>query len=200
MAADAKTLEFYDRCAAEYAIWSSETSGREHLHRFIGLLPQGGAALDLGCGSGWAAVEMVTRGLLVKAMDGSPALATQARETFGLEVAVALFSDLAADSEFDGIWCSFSLLHAPRSEMPENLSRIFRALKAGGWVYLGLKGGTGASRDRLGRFYQFYEAEEISGLLSDAGFIVSDVAAEMSEGYEGARSPVLHLFARKSDV
>ena len=197
MAADARTLAFYDGRAADYAQWSSDVSGRDRLRRFIGLLPIGGSALDLGCGSGWAAADMVTAGLRVRAMDGSAMLAAQAREVFGLEVEVALFSELAAVAEFDGVWASFSLLHAPRDEMPGHLGRVSRALKNGGWLYLGLKSGDGAIRDDLDRFYQLYQAEEISGLLRDAGFVVDDIHTKPSRGYDGTPTPVLHIFARK---
>ncbi len=93
---DPETLRFYEDNAADYAEWSDPASPRGYLRKFISVLPEGGAALDLGCGSGWAAAEMRDAGLAVTAMDASPKLATEARARHGLEVEVADFSQLAA--------------------------------------------------------------------------------------------------------
>jgi len=197
MTTDAGTSAFYDRRAADYAKWSADISGRELVHRFIAFLPVNGTALDLGCGSGWAAAEMAANGLSVKALDASVKLAAEARAAYGLEVEIAQFSSLSAEAEFDGVWASFSLLHTPREEMLTNLGLVAHALKVDGWFYLGLKAGAGTIRDDLGRFYQLYSSGEISSMLAAAGFVNVAIETTNSAGYDGTETPVLHIFARK---
>ena len=60
-----------------------------------------------------------------------------------IDARLARFDELDAVARYDGIWANFSLLHAPRAEMPGNLARISRALRPGGWLHLGLKLGQG---------------------------------------------------------
>jgi SAM-dependent methyltransferase len=129
--ADARTLAFYDSDAAAYAEWSAEISPRAHLQRFVAALPEGGAALDLGCGGGWAAAEMMAAGLSATALDASAGLVARARAR-GVPAEVGRFEDLEAVAAFDGIWISFSLLHAPLADWPGVLARAARALKPGG--------------------------------------------------------------------
>jgi SAM-dependent methyltransferase len=45
------------------------------------------------------------------------------------------FEELAFDNQFDGIWASASLLHVPRSHLPDVLARLKNALKPGGILY-----------------------------------------------------------------
>ena len=193
---DARTLAFYDANAADYADWSGPASPRGYLRKFISLLPEGGAALDFGCGSGWAAAEMRDAGLRVRAVDGAAKLAAEAKARHGIAVETTTFDAFEADAEFDGVWASFSLLHLPRAAMPGTLAKLRRALKPGGLLYVGLKGGEGDTRDRLGRFYALYGAEEIRRLVAAAGFRDIDLRERSASGYDGAESPILHLFAR----
>ena len=54
--------------------------------------------------------------------DASPEMAAMARELFGLEVDIMSFDQLELDASFDAIWASFSLLHIPKSALPDVLS------------------------------------------------------------------------------
>jgi hypothetical protein len=44
---------------------------------------------------------------------------------------------------FDGIWASFSLLHTPKAEHSRHIGAMARALRPGGYLYLGMKLGEG---------------------------------------------------------
>ena len=98
------------------------------------------------------------------------------------------FSELTAQSTYDGVWANFSLLHAPRSEMPSHLSRIHSALKPGGQFHMTVKTGQGDSRDRLGRFYTYYQPAEIRTLLETAGFTVMKISPGRDKGLDGSLS------------
>ena len=196
--ADDQTLAFYDAEASAYADHVSDGGRAPYLMKFVASLPPGGRALDLGAGPGWAAARMAAAGLDVLAQDASAGLLAEAERRHGLRTRRAMFAELDDASEWDGIWASFSLLHASKGEMAGNLARCRSALKPGGLLYLGLKAGAGERRDRLGRFYAYYEAGELRDLLAAAGFAEIDVRERPAEaGYDGAPTRALHAFARR---
>ncbi|MDE0520342.1 MAG: methyltransferase domain-containing protein [Boseongicola sp.] len=199
MTADRATLEVYGRKAGDYAAMVHRERNDRHLDAFIKSLPARARVLDLGCGPGRAAARMSQAGLQVDAWDASPEMAALAREQFGLEVRVAAFDALDADAVYDGIYANFSLLHAPRSEMPGHLDRIAKALTACGLFHIGLKTGTGERRDSLGRFYAYYEESELAGLLESAGFEVLSRATGMEAGLDGVEAPWIVMKGRKVD-
>ncbi len=197
MTADSETLAFYDGEAAAYAAYASDKVERVALARFVARLEPGTSVLDFGCGSGWAAHEFAEQGFRVSALDGSAGLAEEALRRYGVVVRVARFEELDDEGLHGGIWASFCLLHDTREAMPGHLARLHRALEPGGWLYLGLKEGTGESRDRLGRRYTYFGAAEIGTLLAAAGFAAPEIAVEQSTGYDGAKSGMLHILARR---
>lgn len=195
--ADRGTLDVYAKRAAEYADrFSSDTADR-HLQRFIGSVPSGGRVLDLGCGPGRSARFMVRAGLEVDAWDASPEMARIGREAHGLDIRIAQFSDLDATEIYDGVYANFSLLHAPKADMPGNLTRIATALKPCGLLHLGLKEGDGEARDKLGRFYAYYRDDELTDLLNTAGLNVETRDFGTETGLDGTRAPWIITTARK---
>ena len=199
MTADRETLEVYGRKAADYVAMANRERNDRPLDAFIKSLPAQARVLDLGCGPGSAAARMAQAGMQVDAWDATPEMAALAREQFGLEVRVATFDELDADAVYDGIYANFSLLHAPRSEMPGHLDRIAKALTAHGLLHIGLKTGVGERRDSLGRFYAYYEESELAGLLDTAGFEILSRATGTEAGLDGVEAPWIVVRARKSD-
>ena len=197
--ADPETLVAYDQRAAEYARKFESVRPDRHLATFVEALPNAAQVLDLGCGPGQAANFMSRAGLRVEAWDASPEMARVASDTFGLDVKVAEFTDLAAENVFDGIYANFSLLHAPRSEMPAHLLNICKALKSKGVFHIGMKTGQGEQRDSLGRLYTFYADAELSALLEDAGFTVTNRTTGSEVGLAGTNDPWIIMLARKVD-
>lgn len=192
---DPATLAVYDRDAPAYAAWSTARSPRDWLARFMARLPAGGSALDLGCGAGWAAAEMIAAGFAVRALDASEGLVKQARKS-GVPAEKCAFADLKDVETYDGVWASYSLLHAPRAEMGGHLARIRCALKPGGTLYLGLKRGEGEARDTLGRLYVYWSEAAIRAELAAAGLVVDTLATARSTGWDGAEETMMDLFAR----
>lgn len=182
--ADDTTIGVYNLRAADYAaITKTEGPGRI-LRGFIGSLPKGGLVLDLGCGPGTDAKQMMTAGLRVEGIDASPAMVELALGQ-GVNARLAEFSDLDAQARYDGIWASFSLLHAPRADMPTHLAAIKRALKPGGRLQLGVKTGTGSNRDSIGRIYTYYMPDELCTLIRAAGLSVREIHEGRDIGLDG---------------
>ncbi|MGR3713251.1 MAG: class I SAM-dependent methyltransferase [Shimia sp.] len=197
---DKETMQVYAGAAATYAekfarIDDIDVDQFSDLTAFFDLLPDGGLVLDLGCGPGQWAAKIRTAGYRVEAMDASPEMADLAKEAFDLDVTVGTFDTLEAVARFDGIWANFSLLHAPKAELPRHLERIKTALKPSGAFHLGMKLGDGEARDHLGRFYSYYSEADLVGLLETAGFTVSRTRTGSSVGLAGSNDTFVILTA-----
>ncbi len=178
------TLSIYDQTASDYertiADWDDPA-----LREFIDAIPPAGHVLDLGCGPGHAAEEMVARGLRVDAVDGSEEMVRRANRRHGVTARRLLFEELDGKDIYDGIWASFSLLHAPKADFPSHLSRLHRAARTGARLHLGMKLGSGEVEDELGRFYAYYDQNELETLVTAAGFSVAARATGRSKGMAG---------------
>ena len=210
---DERTIAVYDRMSDEYrAMTAADRPGRL-LQDFLAQLPHGAAGamvMDLGCGPGQDAAWMAAAGARVEALDASAAMVAMVRGRNGIEARQATFADVAGEAAarrgtFDGIWASFSLLHAPRGDLPGLLRAFHTLLKPGGLLHVAVKTGEGESRDGLGRLYTYYTVDELVDALSQARFSAIDhTIGRDAKGLSGDVSDWVAILARrdapKSDV
>ncbi len=194
---DEDTLQFYRRNAEAYAGWAKAPSSQ--LKAFLALLPPGGSILELGCGAGNHSAEMLAAGFRLRATDGSPEMADIASRRLGHPVETMLFHELDEQDAYDGIWASACLLHVPRDELSDILSRIRRALKPEGAFYASFKLGEGDGRDSLGRYYNYASPEWLQAVYAAAGVWrqVSSATGEI-KSFDAAPATMLHLVVRKA--
>ena len=194
---DEETLQFYRRNAESYAAWAKAPSTR--LIAFLGLLPPSGSILELGCGAGNHAVEMLARGFALRATDGSPEMAEVASRKLNHPVEVMLFDQLDAREVYDGVWASACLLHVPKEELAGILARIHRALKPDGIFYASFKTGESDGRDSLGRYYNYPSADwlktayDAAGPWQTLGCDTSDI-----KSFDETPATMLHLVMRRN--
>jgi len=182
---DPETLRVYDEMAGKYAAVTADVASDPLLASFIDALPRGAHVLDLGCGPGIIAAHMAGSGLRVTATDASREMIALAAGSPGVTARLATFDEITGKDIFDGIWANFSLLHAPRADMPRHLAALHAALKPGGLFHIALKSGTDAHRDSLGRLYTYYTADELDTLLRAAGFTPFSSATGRDTGLSG---------------
>jgi SAM-dependent methyltransferase len=193
---DEATLQFYRRNAQSYAAWAKGPSTR--LIGFLGLLPAGASILELGCGAGNHAAEMLARGFALRTTDGSPEMAEIASRRLNQPVVAMRFDELEDKEAFDGVWASACLLHVPKEELAEILTRIHRALKTGGVFYASFKAGNSDGRDSLGRYYNYVSAEWLRAAYAAAGSWQT-ISFDTSEikSFDETPATLLHLVMRK---
>ncbi len=192
---DKQTIDTYNRRAQTYVDLVSRTTPDQDLQNFLDAVPKGGTVLDFGCGPGNSAKMMQDTGLVVEAIDASSEMVKMANAKFGVNATLGTFDDLDADAKYDGIWANFSLLHAPKSDMPRHLSAIYKALKPSGHFHIGLKTGTGSDRDDLERMYTYYEEHELHDLMTDAGFTILSTRHGGEVGMAGTMDPFMIVTA-----
>ena len=195
---DKRTLDVYKERATEYAAQFEADKPGRYLRQFMDAVPKAGSVLDLGCGTGGACAHMEAAGFAVTGMDASREMLTIARSKSDANFIEASFEDLNAEAEFDGIWANFSLLHAERSDMPHHLAAIYTALKPNGVFHLGLKTGSGSARDKIDRFYTYYETDELQKLLETAGFSDFQIDEGEEAGLAGNVEPFVIILCKKS--
>ena len=183
---DARTLAVYNRQSDDYAaMMDRQAAGDPLIGRFIAACPAGGRVLDLGCGAGHYARRMAAADLRVEAIDAAEAMVERTAKLPSVSARLGRFEDLDERDAYDGVWAYFSLLHAPRVDMPDHLARIATALRPGGVLFLGLKRGRGGGRDRLDRHYEYYERADLDRLLTGAGLRPGDCWFGTAEGMAG---------------
>lgn len=199
MSHDRVTMAFYGREAPAYAVRADGIGVPKHLTKFVDALAKGAAVLDLGCGTGRDTLALIEVGLDITAIDGSAAMAREAEKRIGRPVRVQLFEDLNDVNAFDGIWANASLLHVPRAGLPNVLGRVHCALKPGGLLAASFKSGGAEGRDKLGRYYNYLNADELSALLHAAGeWETLDLKEGRGTGYDGTETGWVVVFACKA--
>lgn len=192
---DKQTVGVYDEQAEAYAARFGDEIPKD-LIDFAALVPEGGAVLDFGCGPGGMAAWLAGQGFRVEAWDASPEMVRRAADHPGVTAREAVFDDLTEADCFDGVWASFSLLHARRQDLPRLISRIAAATRTGGAVYIGMKLGTGEHRDKLGRHYAYVTEDELLNWMEDAGLTIVTKRLGHGKGLAGTDDPFITVTAR----
>lgn len=178
--------------------------------RVLDALPplQGQNVLDLGCGVGDQAAELVARGAHVIGIDANEDLLREARSRH-LPDAEFRKGDLRAPLDIgvpaDGLWCSFAAAYFP--DLPAALAVWSRFLRPGGFIalieiddmfgHMPLSAPTRSLFDRYaqdalaaGR-YDFHMGRKLQGHLERSGFTISKTLTldDKELAFDGPASP-----------
>ena len=196
MTYDIKTLQVYEAQSSGYL----ENVIKEHpsktLKYFESNLPEQSYVLDYGCGPGLSAEYLANLGHNITAFDASKNMIKLVPKHKKIRCYQATFDTFSDNKIFDGIWASFSLLHAERRDFPRLLSSIRRAIKPNGLFSIGLKLGAGEKRDELGRRYTYVSQNELDQLLKNSGFNVFNHILGKDIGLDGVMSKWVFAYAR----
>lgn len=144
-------------------------------------------ALDLGCGPGRHAAMLASIGLEVDLVDLSEDMLRISAERIGVPQPAP--SDMRKPTfqpaSFSVVVAAESVIHIPKSELPQLISDIHRLLLPGGILYASFQVGNHALVTIDGRFYEYYPDDaELSELLSRAGLKPKYVFPWPVEPYE----------------
>ncbi|MDE0143999.1 MAG: class I SAM-dependent methyltransferase [Caldilineaceae bacterium] len=122
----------YDSLGTDYSHdYLAEPFFREAFESWLGMLPAGGRALEIGCGHGIPiAATLAAAGQRVTGIDPSAQMIAEARLAVpGQDIRQLALVELEETNAFDGACCFFSLLCMDPIELRIGLERLHRALK-----------------------------------------------------------------------
>lgn len=134
--------------------------------KFLGKLKADAYILDFGCGSGRDTKYFMSQGYKVDATDGSVKLCRIASEYTGTEVKQMLFQELDEYNKYDGIWACSSILHLPKKELKEVLTKMAAALKENGIIYTSFKYSE-FEGERNGRYFTDFTIDSFTDFIQD---------------------------------
>lgn len=186
--AENPTIATYDRIAERYAGRTFDDTGLTDRYAAFAqaIVNQAPAArfriLDAGCGPGRDSKWLRERGFQVVGVDLSSGMLAEARRRApDVDFRQADLRRLDFPNDyFDGIWCSASLLHLPRADVPGVLVS-FRRFLGHGHLYVSVKLGQGEEVEEAAygpgnpRFYTYFSRHEMELYLERAGFEVRRV-------------------------
>ena len=161
------------------------------------MIEKGGKVLDLGCGTGAASRELLKNGFAPYPVDASLEMIRVAEASLKIKPRKKSFDEIDEHDFYDAIWANFSLLHIKKNKFSDILKQLFFALKEGGILFFSLKRGVGESRDKLGRFYSYYEKSEVEKLLEKASFRTKTFSEGASVGLAGNQESWMGFFCEK---
>lgn len=177
------TLETYEKVAS---IWANNYSPAgfwaDELKKFQKLLPTG-KVLEIGCGNGRDARELVALGYEYTGTDISTKLLELARNTLpDQKFYQQSVYELAFPEKFDGFWASKVLLHLPKSRIEAALQRIQSVIKPGAIGFISLIAGDGEELreedwddgSRHSRYFAYYTKDEFKKIIELNGFQMLD--------------------------
>ena len=160
-----KTISYYNTNAHRFTSDTLDVEFSDIQDSFLSKLQPGSLILDFGCGSGRDSRYFLQKGYQVEACDGSEEMVKAASQNAGIPVKKMLFSELNEEDRYDGIFACASILHVPSKELPDIITRMKKAVKTGGILYISFKYGTFEGM-RNGRYFTDRQAilDEVGGL------------------------------------
>ncbi len=194
-----KTIDFYNTYAEQYVTETIDLDVSDNRNIFLNLLPKPAQILDLGCGSGRDSRFFIDHGYDVIAIDAAPEIARIASEKIGKRVEIQSFHELNYVQAFDGIWACASLLHCPKSQISDLITKIIRALKRNGIIYMSFKYGQSERIDERGRFFNDYTENEMSNVINaHSNFYIINMFTE-TKPLRNSFQTWLNVFAKKTN-
>ena len=163
-----KTLAYYNRNAQLFTNDTLEVEFSGIQDSFLARLKPGAFILDFGCGSGRDSRYFLQKGYQVEACDGSEEMVKAATQNAGIPVKRMLFSELDEKDRYDGIFACASILHVPSKDLPDIITRMKKAVKTDGILYVSFKYGT-FEGIRNGRYFTDLTEESLQVILDKVG-------------------------------
>lgn len=200
--------ETYDRIADD---WHRDHQADDWwiqgTNKFLSLLPEHGAVLDVGCGSGVKSKYFLERGFSVVGIDLSQKLLDIAkRENPKADFRHISMTELEKVSElFDGVFSQASLLHIPKKQAGMVVQKMVDRTKPGGLLYIAVKEICEGNPDEriekendygyeYERFFSYYTIPELEKYLTDAG---ATVVERLRNSSPSGKTVWLQIIAKK---
>jgi len=133
------SYEYYNQHALEFFEGTINADVSVLVNKFLSYLKPGSTILDAGCGIGRDTKTFLDAGFKVVAFDASSEMVKISSEYTGQETLLMKFNEMDFDNQFDSIWASASLLHVKKVDMDSIFTKLHKALKENGILYVSYK-------------------------------------------------------------
>lgn len=179
--------EGYDRVSFAYREDHPDVSGDSYrqykawIDELSALIDEGASVLDLGCGCGAPAAQLLARRFRVTGADISPVQIERAKRLVpNVSFICGDMCELSFPSRtFDAVVCFYAMIHVPVEEQQTLLGNIWDWMKPGGYFLLsaGHRAWTGEETDWMGvegatMYWSHADRDTYVRWLEDTGFIV----------------------------
>ena len=194
----------YNSIAEEYHRRWGEYSGffLKNSKEFIKNIPSGGKILDLGCGTGRDSRWFSEKGFDVTGVDFSKEMLKIAKRIAPkAKFILQDISRLEIKEKFDGVWCSFVLLHSRKKDIFSILKKIRRLLKKNGVLFVATREGAGERIEpehlnkKLKMFETFFRTEELEKIVKLAGFKI--LKSRLDSDRQESEEKIIIIYAKK---
>lgn len=180
----ARTVATYNRIVTRYSeCWLDDDVMHESLRKFIDFLPQDPVVVDIGCGIGRDVKFLTNQGIHTIGIDLSLGMLKKAKAVFPQGRFLLMdMRDLGFPTRtFDGIWACASVFHIPKHLIKMVLQELYRVLKKGGVLFLGMQESEdGSWFEPEGRFFAYYDKEDLHIMLKQHNFRVLHFESNVS--------------------
>ncbi len=179
---------------------------KERISQFIHLLDSGMKVLDLGCGPGNNARQLILSGkeFSIEGIDLSEEMVRLAQQNVPggiFRCADIRKINYPADS-FDAVLLSFCIIHLNDMETAQLLKKVAKYLKNGGKLYLSFMEGkadgfekTSFSDDEI--YFYYHSLNRVEGLLKDNRLSMINVVKQGYEEQDDSITTDVFIFAQK---
>ena len=178
--ADTATIDSYNKIAEEYHQRNAQTIWTEEYQMFKDFLKDKKDVVEIGCGAGRDAEELVKLGLTYTGIDASEGMLKLAekRVPAGTFQVGDFFKLAFEDESFDGFWAAASFLHVPKIDIDLVLQEARRILKSNSIGFISVKEKTTmeegvikeAKAEGIQRYFAFYTQDEFESILKRNNF------------------------------
>jgi tellurite methyltransferase len=163
-------------------------------------LPDGGDALDLGCGVGQGVVHLLEKGFTVTAVDVSEEALGHLRDRLPADSKVSLlqseFEEFEPGGPYDVVVAHYSLFFLPKEKFDKFWPKVVASVKKGGLLSTQL---LGLNDEWSERGYSLHAREEVEKLLEPFEILFLDEVER--DGQTAVGTPkhwhIYHIVARK---
>lgn len=179
------TIDAYNKIAEEFHQRNAVSIYSKEYEIFESLIGKGSKIIDIGCGTGRDAEELIRRGFDYIGIDASGGMLEVAKNRVkDGKFEIGDFYKLDFEDEtFDGFWAAASLLHVPKKDLDKVVSEIRRVIRMNGVGFISVKQKTtldeGVIKEAKGggieRYFSFFQKNELKEILERNGFSVLNI-------------------------
>lgn len=178
-----KTLDVYNNIANAYSDrWINDTSMNDQLLKFINHLVDGKKVLDVGSGTGRDVKYFKKQGVDALGIDISPEMVKISKKNVvdGQFIVMDMLEMNFDPETFNGIWACASVMHLPKLYFDQVLKNFNKLLTTNGILYLSVQRGEGSEYVEDGRYFEYFQPNEVIEYLKINGFQVIESLSNFS--------------------